>query len=122
MCGIIAVVRRPPGRTPPAAADVLALLEAAPAALVDRAAGLDAALRAAAEPLEAADGLLRGVPGVTALLHDRSLLVAADRLLAALADDIAAIERRLDDAADGEELDEHDTAALERTNAALIRL
>jgi glucosamine--fructose-6-phosphate aminotransferase (isomerizing) len=114
MCGIIAVLRREPGRPPPSSAEILELLEAAPGALLGSD-GLDAALHAAATDVEAVDRLLHGVPGVTALLADRTLLLTVDHLLAGLGDEIDAVERRLD--ADGVE-----GQALERTNAALIRL
>jgi len=116
MCGIIAVVRQRSRRTPPAAEAVLALLEAAPVALARATDGeLAAALGAAAEPLEEADRLLHGVPGVRCLLAHRTVLTAGDRLLDDVWERITSVERGLDEApaADG---------ALERVNAALVRL
>ncbi|MGH9137516.1 MAG: hypothetical protein ACRD0G_10775, partial [Acidimicrobiales bacterium] len=66
MCGIIAVVRRRADRPPPDPGTVRALLDEALAA------------PAAAGPLEEADRLLRGVPGVQALLAAPDLVAAVD--------------------------------------------
>src|SRR5262249_29863185 len=115
MCGIIAVLRRASGRPVPASAEVLRLLEAAPLALANSG-GLDGALADAAASVGAADALLRGVPGTPALLRDRTLGEATDRLLARLAESIETIELRLDSDGPTEGL------ALEATNAAIIRL
>ncbi len=69
MCGIIAVVRRPTDRTPPAAAEVLGLLDAASTGLAALGSTFDARpLAEAAAQIAGADQLLRGVPGVLALV------------------------------------------------------
>jgi len=120
MCGIIAVVRRPSGRTPPAAADVVLRLERAWAAASEArqveavtAAHLD---RAAGE-LEAADGLLRGAAGLECLLGDPARLAALDRRAGELEHLVDRMEARLDAGQHGQP-----TAALEAVNAALVRL
>ncbi len=126
MCGIIAVTRRRSSRRPPTVPEVLAPVDRA-RDLVDAAAGLPAGpelaarLGEAAEGIEAADALLRGTPGVTALVGDRSLAPALDALLTEVGATVAAIETRLD--RDG--LDQPartDPAPLEQVNAALVRL
>jgi glutamine---fructose-6-phosphate transaminase (isomerizing) len=114
MCGIIAVLRRRSERLPPDAGAVHRLLDAAGAAL--ELAGQDpAGIDTAAASLEQAERLLRGVPGVVALVGDDGLApaieVAADRLWSL----VAGIEAGLDDGAlAGSEL--------ERANAGLVRV
>jgi glutamine---fructose-6-phosphate transaminase (isomerizing) len=118
MCGIIAVVRRPHDRTPPTSDELLALLDAVPRLLhdldVDR---LADRLAEAADRVGRADELLRGVPGVRALLADRSLPGLIDTLLAEVDRQVSGLERWLDEGeASGRPLD-----GLERVNANLIR-
>ena len=123
MCGIIAIVRRPGDRDPVDPGAVLDPLERA----LSTATGLDptqpgvdlaTAIRVAAEHLEVADTLLRGVPGVRALLADRQLGASASSLASQVQDAAAAVEAALDDP--------HTvgwtSAETEQINAALIRL
>ncbi|MFM8826212.1 MAG: glucosamine-6-phosphate synthase, partial [Actinomycetota bacterium] len=65
MCGIIGIVSRPSSRPVPAADDVIALLDAAVAAGDE--------LESAARHLAAADALLRGDAGITALAGNLTL-------------------------------------------------
>jgi glutamine---fructose-6-phosphate transaminase (isomerizing) len=97
MCGIIAVVRRPDSRTPPAGADVLELLDPV-ARLLDEAPQSDllADLREAGRRVSEADRLLRGVAGVRALLGDRTLLAGIENLAAGFESQVRAIESELD--------------------------
>src|SRR6266498_5417242 len=82
MCGIVAVLRRSSGRMPPDGAHLLAELEQAARALDDAGGQSSAAdpevLAAVAERVEAVDALLRGAPGVRALLTDRALAVGVE--------------------------------------------
>ena len=113
MCGIIAVVRRPSTRSTPTAAELFELLDPVSALL----AGLpvEQTVVEAAERVARADQLLRGVPGVIALVSDRPLLQRLDLAVAGLDAQVAEIERRLDRSA-------APTDALEQTNAAMVRL
>ena len=80
MCGIIAVVRRRSARTAPTTASLLALLDGAAGSLRSAPAGEVAdVLVALADRVEAVDRLLRGTPGIAALLGDRTLGPAVDR-------------------------------------------
>ncbi len=75
MCGIIAVLRRPGRRPPPALGDLAEHVDAAEAILVGLVAGgvPDAGpILDAADHLERVDAALRGSPGVVALLTNRS--------------------------------------------------
>src|SRR4051812_47081910 len=117
MCGIIAIVRRRSERTPPTSAALLALLEPVPD-LLDHPGHehlLDALTEAASQVAQS-DRLLRGSPGVQALLPDRSLLAKLENTTAGLATQIEEIERDLDTEA-GAALSD-----LEAVNAALISL
>jgi glucosamine--fructose-6-phosphate aminotransferase (isomerizing) len=122
MCGIIAVVRRPSTRRPPSPAVVTDRLEAA--ALLLGGLGTGASLPAdlgdvltdAAAEVAAADALLRGVAGVTALLEAPGLAASVTNLIEGLDRHTVAIEARLD--ADPE----LGGTELERVNAALITL
>ncbi|MEY2590576.1 MAG: hypothetical protein QOJ67_2560 [Acidimicrobiaceae bacterium] len=123
MCGIIAVVRRRGERTAPAPDEVLDLLTAARAALgdvdVDEAViakTLTERLAGVAGSLEAADHLLRGVPGVQSLLAAPDLVAGADQILTELSADLASIEHQIDAQSTLTPLE------LERTNAGLIRV
>ncbi|MFM7253656.1 MAG: SIS domain-containing protein [Ilumatobacteraceae bacterium] len=95
MCGIVAVVSRPSTRPVPADADVLALLDRAHG-LLDTAGHGEADVAGAARQVAEADRLLRGVPGVRALLgrHDLASAIGAslDRIDARLAAREASLE------------------------------
>ena len=117
MCGIIAIVRRPSTRVPPAPSEVSALVTPWADRLRGVADGeLLGVLRAAADDLQTANQQLLGVPGVVCLLHSRELpgsLLATTR---AITDAIAQIEQRLETSS---------TLApteLEQVNAALVRV
>ena len=122
MCGIIAVVRRPPDRRPPSPAEIEERLNAASAAVAEV---LAASLRATSSELVAAaaasaadaDRLLRGLPGLQALLVDRGLRTRVENLSTGLELQIRALEERLD--AEGADLS---GAEVERLNAAVIDL
>ena len=118
MCGIIAVVRRRAQRATPAPGDILELLAPVPgmlAGVVDPQLLVEV-LTAAAGPLEEADRLLRGVPGVLCLVAAPGLVAAVDRLIAETDGHLERIEGALDEEA------LLATTDLERTNAALIRV
>ncbi|HRA34177.1 MAG TPA: glucosamine-6-phosphate synthase, partial [Acidimicrobiales bacterium] len=116
MCGIIAVLRRRSDRVPPTAGELLALLDGAPGEL-EAASGPDLVevLDALATRVEGADRLLRGTPGVLALLGDRGLAGAVEDLVGELTSVLEQREAHLD-------TDSVDTTELERINAAIIRL
>jgi glutamine---fructose-6-phosphate transaminase (isomerizing) len=105
MCGIIAIVSRPSDRPVPAASELLALLDSATA---------DPDVLSAAAATAQCDSLLRGVPGVLALVGR--------------ADDVASIAARLDVLEVrivDEEIDietDLDPESVERRSAALIAL
>ncbi len=92
MCGIVGIVSRPGTRAVPSNDDVLSLLDVAVGALVRQPRDVEGAARA----LAAADALLRGDAGVTALAGNLALSVAItarlDRVDAVAGD----IERDLD--------------------------
>ena len=122
MCGIIAVLRRPGERLPPSPDEVLGLLEGAAttlAALGPTSEGreLTAGLLDAAGRVEEADRLLKGPPGVRALVGHPRLAPAADTWLEGLGASLAAVERDLDSGATGAAADE-----VEDTSAAIVRL
>src|SRR5437773_1660368 len=77
MCGIVAVLRRSSDRMPPDGAHLLSELEQAVGLLGDTAASPDLLARAAAH-VEGVDSLLKGSPGVRALLGDRALFVGVE--------------------------------------------
>lgn len=118
MCGIVSIVRRPSGRPPPSAREVLDALDAARSVLPTSVDGLEVGpLHDAAEHLEHAARLLGGTPGVGALLGDPSLARGVERSASALDAAIAGLEAVLD---------RGDVEATGRTveslNAGLIRL
>ncbi|HWJ63867.1 MAG TPA: SIS domain-containing protein [Acidimicrobiales bacterium] len=116
MCGIIAVVRRRSVRSTPTSAELLALLDGAAEALrAAPAEGLAGAVADIAERVEAVDRLLRGTPGIAALVNDRGLAPAVDGACADIGAALAHREGGLDD-------DPAAGAALEAVNAAVIRL
>ncbi|MFO7279149.1 MAG: SIS domain-containing protein [Thermoanaerobacterales bacterium] len=117
MCGIIAVVRRPGARTAPAADAITRPLHDAVAALAgDR--PLAEVCHEAAALVESADALLRGAPGVHALVHDRRLLAEVEGTATTLSEALRSIEARLDAGVEGD----GDPAAVEAVNAAVVRL
>ncbi len=121
MCGIIAVVRRPSDRTPPAADDVVERMERAWAAAsqAQRVDGTAAGhLDRAAAELEALDGLLRGSAGLACLLGDRAGRAALDRRAGELEHLVDALEAGLDAGRHGEPRQ----VTIEAVNAALVRL
>lgn len=103
MCGIIALVSRPSGREVPAARQILDLLDQAVAA---------PDLGASTRSLRSVDDLLKGVPGVRALVDQRELTMA-------MADRLSRLEQRSIDAE--AELERTDsTTDLEVASARLI--
>ena len=121
MCGIIAIVRQRSQRSAPTRSELLAAVEPAVEALEgvdlgDAAAPTDA-LRLAAESIEQVDRLLRGSPGVTALLDDPTLEPTLQAHGASLLGRIDEIDARLDQG-DGA----WDAGTTEAINAALIRV
>ncbi|MCX7620069.1 MAG: SIS domain-containing protein [Acidimicrobiales bacterium] len=118
MCGIIAIVRDRGDRNPPSSREILDLIEAVPRALASLreehvlAAGPIVEL---AERAAAADHLLRGVPGLRAMLGDRALVATIDAHCATAISAVAMIERRLDGGSIGSE-------DLEAINEALVSL
>ena len=116
MCGIIAVLRRRSERTPPTSAELLALLDGGAARLAGAdAASLATVVAGLADQVAEADRLLRGTPGIRALLADRSLAASIDGLVADATAALAACEAELD-------AEPTDPARLEATNAAVIDL
>ncbi len=114
MCGIIAVVRRPSTRTAPTAAELLELLD--PVSRLLDADPLGSNVGEAAERVGQVDRLLRGVPGVQALLNDRSLFARLENLVTGLESQLAELEERLDKNPEAAGDD------VEDVNAAVVRL
>ena len=115
VCGIIAVVQRPAGRTTPDPGALLGALDEAGRALDG--ADVVAGVLAAAAGVELVDRALRGVPGVRALLSDP----AASDGIAARIDAIEGAFRRFETSADEGGLG-LSGAGLEAFNAAIVRL
>ena len=116
MCGIIAVLRKRSDRTPPTSADLLVLLDGTPGTLRSLVGSADGdAIDAVARRVEEVDRLLRGTPGVRALLDDRTLPSSIDAVVAELDATIVDLEAGLDAGA-------VDVASVEVTNAAIVRL
>ncbi|MBA3282923.1 MAG: glucosamine-6-phosphate synthase, partial [Acidimicrobiia bacterium] len=116
MCGIIAVLRRRSDRTAPTGSELLALLDGGAVAL----AGADPVTLASvvddvAARVEEADRLLRGTPGLQALLADRALPTMLGGLAGDIGAALATCEAGLDD-------QPGEAAGLEAVNAAVIRL
>ncbi|CAN5546675.1 hypothetical protein BH20ACT2_BH20ACT2_02020 [soil metagenome] len=123
MCGIIAIVRRATDRTPPGSAEILGLLEPVTTEL-DALDGRPSPGPDLAEVLvrctarvARADRLLRGTPGMHALLGDRALPTAVDRLCATMVERVARLETRLDTG-----VGPGDDTTLEAVNAAIVEL
>ncbi|MBM3674662.1 MAG: SIS domain-containing protein [Actinobacteria bacterium] len=115
MCGIVAVLRRPSERTPPALPELLAELRLGTGHLRADLDGI--ALEAAASHLESVDAALRGVPGIVALLDDPEGVGALAAELEEQLRLLDAFEAGLD--ADGLGLAPDE---LEAVNAALVRV
>ena len=123
MCGIIAVVRRPSLRQPPASAEVCDRLDAASqslAGIISSGSVAAAPIADAATAVADADRLLRGVAGVRALLEVPGLRIAATNMIDGLARQVAELEVLLDSHAHGRHAVEG--AELERVNASVISL
>ena len=117
MCGIIAVVRRRAGRTPPAPEMLRSLVDGAVGRLGGGGLPSPADIASVADALEQADGLLRGVPGVRALLDAADLVAGLDAAVDGLAAHVADVEAALDAG------EAHlDPITVERTNAELLRV
>ena len=117
MCGIIAVLRRPSGRSPAEASEITPPLAAALAALADPVPDLVASVDRAAVLVESVDRLLRGTAGVRALLATPALLPEVDRIVGGIDREAARLDADADAGATGLV-----GARLEAFNAALIRL
>ena len=124
MCGIVAVLRRRSQRPAPDLAALAADLDAALADLTalvaadGGAAGVTAeSLGRIAESVERADGGLRGVPGISALLADRVGLAGLEHRAEALSGAVADLDAMLDARPDAAP-----AADLEAVNAALVRV
>src|SRR5262252_3836442 len=117
MCGIVAVLRRSSGRMPPDGAHLLDELERAVAALGDGRTADAAVLARAAAHVTEVDALLKGAPGVQALLADRGLAVGVEHHVEQLQAATDRVEAALDTTAA-----DLSTVELEDVNAALVRL
>ena len=127
MCGIIAVIRRRSDRRAPGAEEVLEPLDRARQVLAAAApqSGSSAedvrrGLDDAAERVESVDRLLRGTPGVLALIGDRGLIGQITAAVSLLDRLISGIDGVLDD--DTGFAVELSDLELEQVNAALVRL
>ncbi|HZD02101.1 MAG TPA: SIS domain-containing protein [Actinomycetes bacterium] len=118
MCGIIAVVRRPSDRPVPDARGIVAGLEQARGLLPDTPVdqGEPGRLERAAERLDEADGLLRGLPGLRCLLADGACRRELDTLAAELERRLERLEASIDTGPASVPRE-----ALEAVNAALVR-
>ena len=116
MCGIVAVVRRRPGRVPPSSAEVLDLLSPVVVSLRDLGGADDLAgrIRAAADSLTRADRLLQGTAGLQALLANKPLRTTIRAALSEIDRQITALEADLDRSAGD--------LVSEAVNAALVQL
>jgi glutamine---fructose-6-phosphate transaminase (isomerizing) len=118
MCGIIAVVRRRPTRTPPSPDALLGLLQPLPALLAFDAvdATLEERLVQAVSALDEVNALLGGVPGLRTLLYSPEVRAAVDWHCVQVATDLARIDEQLDNGSVNV-----DAQRLERINATLLR-
>ncbi len=118
MCGIIAIVRRRSDRAAPSAAELQSLVAPIAGRLGEVLRGHDPLgdLEAVAASLGAVDALLRGVPGVEALLADVGLGLALRDAMADVSRRIAEVESALDTEGGPTTGIDH----LEAFNAALI--
>jgi glucosamine--fructose-6-phosphate aminotransferase (isomerizing) len=118
MCGIVAVVRRPPEGAPPEPAPLLTRLDAVLADLTERDADRDAGvLRDAATAIQSVARTLRGPLGAWALILDPVAAGAFEHRAVEFGHRLASIEARLDSAAGDESEDADD---IEARNAALV--
>ena len=105
MCGIVALVSRPATRPVPSADEIVSRLDAAVQVRAD--------LPRATALLDEVDGLLKGVPGVRALLDQRQLVAAIDERLGRFDEVIAERDAVLDTAdADALEVGARELGAL----------
>ena len=112
MCGIVAILRRPSGRPPPAPAEIAAGLRAAVAAMSSA-----DTLAEAATALETVERALRGTPGIRALLGASELVPTLEGGLGLVDEAVRALEASLDAGRLDPSADE-----LEAVNAALVRI
>src|SRR5690242_10695958 len=116
MCGLVAVVRRPPSGAPPAVASLLRTLDAATASLADPDAGRDpAAVERVAGAVRELAVALRGPLAAGALIADPVAAAGLERRADEIAAQLAAIEARLDADADAAP---DDDASAARSDAA----
>src|SRR5690349_17250011 len=100
MCGIVAVVRRPPAGAPPELAPLLDRLDTVVASLAEPG-GVDARwLHDAAGAVQAVARVLRGPLGAGALIADPVASAAFEHRAARLGEQLAAIEAVFDRTAD----------------------
>ena len=95
MCGIVVVVRRPSDRATPLVADLEAELADVLATLPGRRSV--EGLAAAAGRVEEVDRLLKGIPGIRALLGTPTSISRIDRWCEGLEVEIGKVETWLDD-------------------------
>ena len=117
MCGIVAVVRRPPSGAPPELTPLLESLAAAEVALAEPGADGAEALRRAAATIRAAARALRGPLGAGALIADPVAGAAFEHRAVQLGERLGAIEAGLDWAGEG---GSDELGDLEARSAALI--
>lgn len=126
MCGIVAIVRRPSQRRPPAPEPLRAATDDAALVLGEAVhlplAELAAVLGSVADRLDAVDRELRGVPGLIALIGDPVAVRGIDAAAASVEELVVELERRLDTAGPVSATTEPSGAGLEDLNAALIRV
>jgi glucosamine--fructose-6-phosphate aminotransferase (isomerizing) len=117
MCGIIAVARRTSERPPPESSEVLGLVQGTADLVTACKVGRDVRgpLDEVAARLTEADALLRGTPGVRALLADGGLVAGLEAALSELAGAVAALDGRLD-----EVLADRPTAEQEEIASSLV--
>ena len=116
MCGIVGVVRRRSHRAVPDVAELDRALEDAIHGF-DSEGPLTARLERLADPLEAIDTALRGVPGVQAILANPDFAAGLETRVSALEVQLDAIEHELD----SQTQPLFAPAELEAVNAALVR-
>jgi glucosamine--fructose-6-phosphate aminotransferase (isomerizing) len=116
MCGIVTILSRSGARPAPAEADLLGVLDAAVAAAAPQATDVrpTAALDAMTAHAQEVDRLLRGVPGVLALVDHPTLVAAIEARLDRL-DAFVVAQDALIEAGDATSSD------IEAANAALVR-
>jgi glutamine---fructose-6-phosphate transaminase (isomerizing) len=112
MCGIIGVVSRPPTRPVPGVDEICGALDAALAARPD--------LQAVSGAVARADALLRGLPGLLALIDRHEVVAAVTARLDQLDAFAAEVEQRLE--IDTIAAGDVDVDEIERTGAQLIAL